>query len=245
MVGTPESAAANKSLGSLDAGALSISNPVNHGDPHAAPSEALGGGFGDGTIQSAGGAPAAAGISASSIAATVGVIAGYVSLLPGPIGTIGGILEMGVAAAQGDWSGVGWGLLGAGAALIGAGAVVKVMAKVSKARKAAKAGLPKIRGHTRSLRTPELVDQIKADMLRDKYFCDKKRGIISGIVDKKGVVHLQEGQLRMNAALEIFEETGDSTPVKRLLEAARRGIDGRTFLNPGEAPSTSLPLPRR
>lgn len=117
-------------------------------------------------------------------------------------------------------------------------------AKVAKAAKAG-GGLPKIRGHTPALREPGQIDQIKADMLKGNYRYDDPLGIISGVVDGKGVIHLSEGQHRMNAALEIFEETGNPAFVNQLLDQARRGFNGRSYLVPGEPSWPSLPLPRR
>ncbi|UJB18557.1 MULTISPECIES: RHS repeat-associated core domain-containing protein [Lysobacter] len=131
-------------------------------------------------------------------------------------------------------------LSAAGGAVMGK--VAGVLGKM--AGNAAKALIPKIRGHTRFLRNPGQIDQIKADMLSGKYRFNEPEGIIAGVVDKKGVVHLSEGQHRMNAALEIFEESGNPAYVNRLLDAARKGINGRSFLTPGK-PNVSLPLPRR
>jgi filamentous hemagglutinin len=82
-------------------------------------------------------------------------------------------------------------------------------------------------------------------MLAGKYRYDAPEGIISGVVDKNGVIHLTGGQHRMNAALEIFEETGNASRVNQLLDSARRGFNGRSYLVPGEAPAGSFPLPRR
>jgi RHS repeat-associated protein len=106
-------------------------------------------------------------------------------------------------------------------------------------------GLPKIMGHTPSLRNPELVGRIKADMLAGRYRFNSPEGIIAGVEDQNGVIYLTEGQHRMNAALEIYEETGDASYVNQLLQSARTGIDGRSYLTPGTPPIGSLPLPRR
>lgn len=48
-----------------------------------------------------------------------------ISMIPGPIGTVAGVIETGVALFTGDWAGVAWGLAGAAAAFVGAGAMVK------------------------------------------------------------------------------------------------------------------------
>jgi hypothetical protein len=105
--------------------------------------------------------------------------------------------------------------------------------KAKKAKKAAdalKGKIPKIKGHTDALRNPELVDQIKADMLEGRYRFDSPEGIIAGIEDATGTIHLTEGQHRMNAALEIFEQTGTPEFVNKLIDSARQGVDGRSFL---------------
>jgi RHS repeat-associated protein len=115
----------------------------------------------------------------------------------------------------------------------------------SAAATVAESASPKIRGHTPALRNPAQVDQIKADMLAGRYRYDAPEGIVSGVVDQNGVIHLTEGQHRMNAALEIFDETGNASYVNQLLESARRGVNGRSYLVPGDAPAGSLPLPRR
>jgi hypothetical protein len=49
----------------------------------------------------------------------------------------------------------------------------------------------------------------------------------------------------MNAALEIFEETGNPEFINKLIDAARTGVNGRSYLVPGNPPIGSLPLPRR
>jgi hypothetical protein len=125
-----------------------------------------------------------------------------------------------------------------------AGRILAGLVAATRAAKAAKAGIPLIRGNTAALRNPAQVDRMKDDMLNGNYRFNDLDGIITGVIDKKGVVHLSEGQHRMNAALEIFEETGSPEYVRRLLETARRGVNGRSHLAPGE-PDLSFPLPRR
>jgi RHS repeat-associated protein len=61
-----------------------------------------------------------------------------VSMVPGPIGAIAGVMETGVALFTGDWAGVGWGLVGAAAAVVGAGAAVKGYRAFRAARLAAR-----------------------------------------------------------------------------------------------------------
>ena len=41
------------------------------------------------------------------------------------------------------------------------------------------------------------------------------------------------------------KETGDPSYVNRLLDSARQGINGRSYLVPGSPPAGSIPLPRR
>jgi hypothetical protein len=51
--------------------------------------------------------------------------AGVASMIPGPVGTVAGIIEAGSFAAQGRWNDVAWATGAAAASLVGAGAVVK------------------------------------------------------------------------------------------------------------------------
>ena len=129
----------------------------------------------------------------------------------------------------------------------GTGFFGRASAYVARAFRAGKGALPipKLRGHTRKLRNPGQVDEIKKDMLSGRFDFDSPEGIIAGIEDSKGRIHITEGQHRMNAALEIFEETGNPRFVHRLLEAAREGLNGRSYLRPGRIPADSRPLPRR
>lgn len=55
-------------------------------------------------------------------------------------------------------------------------------------------------GHTPTLRNPELVDKIKADMLAGPYRFNSPEGIIAGVEDANGVIHVTDGQHRVNAA---------------------------------------------
>ncbi|HTI70827.1 MAG TPA: RHS repeat-associated core domain-containing protein [Candidatus Limnocylindria bacterium] len=117
--------------------------------------------------------------------------------------------------------------------------------ELSKLKKARLGLVPAIMGHTKSLRDPEIVSTIKAAMLDGTYRFNDKEGIIAGVVDSTGTIHLTEGQHRMNAALEILEETGDPQYVNRLIDSAKQGIDGRQYITPGMIPIDSAPLPRR
>lgn len=85
-----------------------------------------------------------------------------------------------------------------------AGRILAGLVAAARAAKAAKAGIPLIRGNTAALRNLAQVDRMKDDTLNGNYRFSDLDGIITGVIDKKGVVHLSEGQHRMNAALEIF-----------------------------------------
>ena len=128
------------------------------------------------------------------------------------------------------------------------GVVAKVMARKASgeiAGQTAKSGVPTIMGHTPNLRNPAQIDQIKADMLSGNYRFNSPEGIIAGVEDLHGVIHLTEGQHRMNAALEIFEQTRNPQYLNQLLDASRSGWNGRSYLVPGNPPAYSVPLPRR
>jgi RHS repeat-associated protein len=150
-------------------------------------------------------------------------------------GGSGAVNECSDYYSAGGWGAVAFDLLTGGTLIKGG----------LRALKTAKSVLPKIRGNTKFLRNPAQIDKIKADMLSGNYRFNSPEGVISGVVDSKGVVHLTEGQHRMNAALEIFEQTGNPNFVNNLLSAARNGVNGRSFLIPGKAPVGSIPLPRR
>ncbi|RDH42199.1 hypothetical protein [Zooshikella ganghwensis] len=82
-------------------------------------------------------------------------------------------------------------------------------------------------------------------MLNGDYQYHEPRGIITGSIDSKGVVHISEGQHRVNAALEILEETGDATYLNKLISHSQKGIDGRTYMSNGEPNWDVRKLPRR
>jgi hypothetical protein len=79
------------------------------------------------------------------------------------------------------------------------------------------ARLPKIRGTQEGLRDPALVEQIKADMKAGRFAFHELRGQIAGVRDPKGVYYVRVGHHRMAAAMEIYRETHDPTPVLELL----------------------------
>ncbi|MEV8518148.1 Hint domain-containing protein, partial [Dactylosporangium sp. NPDC051484] len=61
---------------------------------------------------------------------TVAVVASYASMIPGPIGTICGVVSAVAYVATGNWKEAAWAIAGAAAAVVGAGAAVKA-AKVA------------------------------------------------------------------------------------------------------------------
>lgn len=68
------------------------------------------------------------------------------------------------------------------------------------------------------LSSPDLVDQIKRDMLAGEYDYESSRGRIAGWRDQRKTYYIGEGHHRMAAALEVFRETGDHSHVMRLIE---------------------------
>jgi hypothetical protein len=88
------------------------------------------------------------------------------------------------------------------------------------------------------LRDIEAVNQIKNDMLNGTYRFTDPEGRISGWRDAAGNYYIGEGHHRMEAALQIFEETGDPKYVNQLLE------NGHWSAEPPPV-SDIVPLPRR
>jgi hypothetical protein len=98
--------------------------------------------------------------------------------------------------------------------------------------------LPRLRGTQKGLKDPSQVDKIKADMRAGRFDFLAQRARISGIRDKRLVFHVVEGHHRVVAALEIFEEFGDMTPLLQLL-AWRKWDDQPS------GPWESRPMPSR
>jgi hypothetical protein len=71
----------------------------------------------------------------------VATVASYASMIPGPIGTIAGVVSAVAYVATGNWKEAAWAAAGAAAAVVGAGAAVKGARIAVKAiRASSKAG---------------------------------------------------------------------------------------------------------
>ena len=77
--------------------------------------------------------------------------------------------------------------------------------------------LPRIRGTQKGLRDPSYIDTLKADMLAGRFEYLAPMLKVSGIRDEMMVFHVVDGHHRVVAALEIFEETREMTPLLHLL----------------------------
>jgi hypothetical protein len=98
--------------------------------------------------------------------------------------------------------------------------------------------LPRIRGTQIGLLHPEVVDQIKADMLAGQFGYEELRARVAGERDPKGAYHVRIGHHRMVAAMEIYRETGDPSAVRLLLQWGKWDDVPRT-------PIDTRPLPAR
>ena len=98
--------------------------------------------------------------------------------------------------------------------------------------------LPTIRGTRLGLREPSQVDQIKAAMLSLRFPYHEVHARITGVRDPRGVYYVKDGHHRIAAAMEIYRETGDPTP---LLELVRWG----KWDNVPASPIDGRPLPSR
>jgi hypothetical protein len=98
--------------------------------------------------------------------------------------------------------------------------------------------LPKIRGTQVGLSNPGQIDAIKSDMRAGRYAYHEERGRIAGVRDPKGVYHVKVGHHRMAAAMEIYRETRNPTPVLELLRWGR-------WDSVAHPPLDSRPLPAR
>jgi hypothetical protein len=68
------------------------------------------------------------------------------------------------------------------------------------------------------LAEPSKVDSIKEEMLTGRYEYEESRGRIGGWRDADGSYWVADGHHRINAALEIYWETGERSHVDRLLQ---------------------------
>ena len=95
---------------------------------------------------------------------------------------------------------------------------------------------PKIRGTQIGLKQPRLVDEIKSAMRADAFRFGELQARIGGVRDAKGVYHIVDGHHRVVAALELWSESRDSSPLRKLLEFGR-------WDEVDHAPRESRPLP--
>jgi hypothetical protein len=99
--------------------------------------------------------------------------------------------------------------------------------------------LPKIRGTQVGLRDPSLIDRLQADITAGNYAFQEARGQIGGVIDRRGIYHVIEGHQCMAAALELFQETGDDTPVHALLSWGRWSLAAKPPIGSRPFPSRS------
>jgi filamentous hemagglutinin len=99
------------------------------------------------------------------------------------------------------------------------------------------ARLPRIRGTQFGLRNPANVEAIKADMRANRFRFSDSEGQIGGVLDPQGTYHIEDGQHRMVAALELYAESGDDRYVLMLLRWGR--------WEDLPAPKRSRPMPSR
>ncbi|CAM2064196.1 hypothetical protein SCOR_02435 [Sulfidibacter corallicola] len=137
-------------------------------------------------------------------------------------------MSVAVSAGTGAFGGAGLKV----AAKVG-GSVVKTFGKqfgkefldnaipIPSTKELREAGLPKIVGSQKGLRDPGYVDVLKADMKNGDFDYKSLDGRIGINTDHSGTVQINGGHHRMTAALEHMKETGDSKPVKELLDNAR------------------------
>lgn len=103
---------------------------------------------------------------------------------------------------------------------------------------AAKGALPIIRGTQRGGLDNVTVDKLVQDMLNGTFDFKALKGQIGGFRDAAGRFHIGEGHNRIAAAREILKNTGNSEPLRKLLQNGR-------FDPIKNAPANSRPLPSR
>ncbi|MFU9002331.1 DUF637 domain-containing protein [Proteus sp. TSJ240517] len=103
---------------------------------------------------------------------------------------------------------------GAGVAKGSSQLIAKTSAKITTRNKL----VSSIKSGQVGLSDPDAVDLIKADMLKNFYSYKAPSGIIAGYIDKKGVYYVTEGNHRMVAAVEIYNEIGEIKYINQLLD---------------------------
>lgn len=99
-----------------------------------------------------------------------------------------------------------------------------------------RAAVPLIKSLQVGLRDPKLVSKIAGAMRTGTYEFKAARGIIAGFVDSKGIYYISEGNHRMAAAMKVFRESGNSGPIKQLIQNGR-------WTQVTKAPVGARPLP--
>ncbi|UUE57800.1 DUF637 domain-containing protein [Pectobacterium aroidearum] len=84
-----------------------------------------------------------------------------------------------------------------------------------------KGALANIKSAQIGLKNPELVDNLKNQMKNSDFNFSKMENRVGGYVDKNGKYFLQEGNHRMVAAKELYQETGNSTYIENLIKNGR------------------------
>ncbi|MBG3020713.1 filamentous hemagglutinin N-terminal domain-containing protein [Proteus mirabilis] len=92
--------------------------------------------------------------------------------------------------------------------------IAKTSAKITTRNKL----ISSIKSGQVGLSDPDAVDLIKADMLKNFYSYKAPSGIIAGYIDKKGIYYVTEGNHRMVAAVEIYNEIGEIKYINQLLD---------------------------
>ncbi|HDT0376428.1 TPA: hypothetical protein QIB30_001580 [Klebsiella variicola] len=100
-------------------------------------------------------------------------------------------------------------------------------------------GVPSyIRSAQVGLGKPGEVDVYKNQMRNNTFPLEPKNGIIAGYTDKKGVCYVSDGNHRMVAAVEYYNETGDPKFINLLIKNGSWTYDANYM-------DTSKPLPIR
>jgi len=97
---------------------------------------------------------------------------------------------------------------------------------------------PTIRGTQVGLKHPEQVDQMKADILADRFYFEELRARIGGVIDRRGIYHVIEGHHRIVAAIEVLDEFENATPLLEIIRCGNWDLVDKP-------PRGSRPLPSR